>query len=747
MTLLAANTALNIAQQTAIALAEWVGADSLVQKPHPPDTEAIAHAKKLLSWGDSANFQPLKVIFDQIKLTEGSTQQHYWEAKILEDKNPLIPYPQNQPPTEEELTSYKSKLKETLQNLSDSDWQNLSLLSLIIEKYGSFLSLGQDNIALVDLMRSTAAVAAALTENPQAKELSLIAGNLSGIQNFIYTISSDGALKSLRARSFYLELVTEEVVQQLLIALKLPRTNVIYAGGGNLYILAPSQENQATITEITNNLNEWLLKKFQGKVSLAINSHNFNTQNIASKAFAQDWTKVTKSLAIQKSQKFKSQINKLLQPQDSYEPCKVCHRDDVKILKPLNPQEANSVTACGTCRRMYRLGGQLFNLQAIVRSTKDSLAGALDSLEVNGVYYHLFSNWSETKNITDHEVLYLVNDWTISHYANNNTVPLLLGNYGQKSQLPDEKTFMSASEMTTKAKGIKRVGYLRMDVDRLGQIFAKGLGEQQTLPRLAGLSRQMSYYFKVYLNSLAQSRYANFLNKLSQVKNLSKSDRPNLLFIYAGGDDLFVSGAWNETVEFAFDIYQSFRAYTGNNPDITLSAGVSLADSKFPLYQAAEESGEAEGKAKNNGRDSLGLFGQVFKWNEWLGKPIITPETTTYLNSQSQPSLLGILPFVEHLDQIDVNYSRGFVRNLLTTAELQESQIKQAKEKRARENEIQDIRYFLHLPKIAYTLARLPKEVVEKESFKPVKTGLKSPYNAPYFRAIATWLELLNRSE
>jgi CRISPR-associated protein Csm1 len=30
-------------------------------------------------------------------------------------------------------------------------------------------------------------------------------------------------------------------------------------------------------------------------------------------------------------------------------------------------------------------------------------------------------------------------------------------------------------------------------------------------------------------------------------------------------------------------------AYTGQNPDITLSGGVSINDAKFPLYQAAEE--------------------------------------------------------------------------------------------------------------------------------------------------------------
>ena len=61
------------------------------------------------------------------------------------------------------------------------------------------------------------------------------------------------------------------------------------------------------------------------------------------------------------------------------------------------------------------------------------------------------------------------------------------------------------------------------------------------------------------------------------------------------------------------------------------------------------------------------------------------------------------------------------------------------------EDSLNDIRYYLHLPKIAYTLARLPDKVRNNEGFRPVMTSLKNPYNAPYFRAIATWIEYLNR--
>ena len=328
--------------------------------------------------------------------------------------------------------------------------------------------------------------------------------------------------------------------------------------------------------------------------------------------------------------------------------------------------------------------------------------------------------------------------------------------------------------MANRAKGIERVGHLRMDVDNLGKIFAKGLNENHTLPRLAGLSRQISYFFKVYLNSLAKNRAANLpkgAKCLTFDSNGRALPRPNLLFIYAGGDDLFVSGAWNEIVEFAFDVYQSFRAYTGINPDITLSGGISIAIVKYPLYQAAEDSGEAEKAAKGNGRDSLGLFGETFKWSEWLGTTDtegINEIAKKYLNPKDKPKLFGVLPLVEQLNsELSTSYSsysRSFVRNLLATAQIQEQMIRykqqlideirkkhpgksqDAPEITRLKDEQEEIRYYLHLPKIAYTLARLPNHLRQEDSpFKPVRTSLKSPYNAPYFRAIATWIELLTR--
>ncbi len=763
--------ALHIVQQAVAKLVAWANAKLPDECQITEDSDAIKRAKCILHWPSDAEPKPLSLLFDSVKLSDskGQSEVHYWKAEAIANEHPSIPYPQPEPPTDAELNKLKSEIKQSLNQL-ESYWNNLSLLTLILEKFGSHLSLGKPDVALIDMARSTAAVAAALANNPEANYLSLVAGDLSGIQKFIYTISSDGALKSLRARSFYLELLTEEIVQQLLTKLGLPRTNVIYAGGGNLYLLAPVHENIKTdVLKVQNTFNKWLLNKFQSKIFLALTvSDPFLAEDVVTDRFAEHWDSAIKTVNQQKYRKFINQIGDLLKLKNSYEQrCRVCYRDDTPNLKEVENDDGELIIQCPTCQKMSQLGRQLFKTGVVVRSRRTDIPGKLGKISFQFAHYYLFENQDNLPQLQEEETVFHINNWELKRYQFKNSVSLLLGNYGQKSE-EKEPNFIRAIEMVRKAEGIKRVGYLRMDVDNLGKIFAKGLKEKtiHNLPRIAGLSRQMSYFFKVYLNSLAKDRETNFLkhrqNKikvLEDAKCLKEEDeRKNLLFIYAGGDDLFVSGTWNEVVEFAFDVYQSFRAYTGNNPDITLSGGISLADVKFPLYQAAREAEESEKAAKANGRDSLGLFGEKFKWSEWLGQKDIEvsdietfdSEIKNYLGTGFKIELFGVLPFVQILEDPEIGYSRSFIRNLLDTANLQNQKIKEIEDEQKQEeytDQKKDIRYYLHLPQIAYTLARLPTDVREHEKFKPVRTSLKSPYNAPYFRAIATWLELLTRKQ
>jgi CRISPR-associated protein Csm1 len=756
MTSPAFEAALRITQEAVKLLAKWAGSPLADKFPDSPLDEVGTKAKSILSWTEEENLNPLRLLFDSVKLDQGQDKKYYSPPLAIENCHPTIPYPRTEEP--KDFGPLKLEIEVALKDLDSDDCNNFTLLSLILEKFGSFISFGEPDIALVDMARTTAAIAAAIANNRNGSHLNLIAGDLSGIQKFIYTISSDGALKSLRARSFYLELITEEVVQQLLTELNLPRSNVIYSGGGNLYLLASDDNDlvEDALKNISQGINQWLRRTFQGELFLAIASLPVPISAIKNKNFADYWTNLNKKLAEQKQRKFAKEINILFQPSQGHQPCRVCHRDDLPSLKPLISQDLDSSPACWICRTMFELGDDLFDIQVVLRSKRANIKGYIDRLNIAKCYYYFFAEWEDLVRIAkEDEIVFIINNWELKHYRKVHTIPLLLGNYAKRSEekLTYQKRFgfISASEMAEVAKNsgaIPRIGYLRMDVDRLGRIFADGLQSgNRSLPKIAGLSRQMSYFFKVYLNSLAENRYNNFIQHLEKgnikAKYLTKTERQALLFIYAGGDDLFVSGPWNQIVEFALDVYQCFRAYTGYNSDITISGGISIDDIKFPLYQAANASGHAEEMAKDNSRDSLGLFGQVFKWDEWLGNTNIAKfdkDTKEYLNSETLPNLWGILPFVQKLFQ-EINYSRNFVRNLLITAQIQEQALEKFKEDQ-KSPEALGTRYYLHLPKIAYTLARLPK--VREDS--DLRTSLKSPYNAPYFRAIATWIELLNRS-
>jgi len=120
------------------------------------------------------------------------------------------------------------------------------------------------DVSLYDHSRMTGALAAVLMDlsddqisamlesshDQSTEEVALlVGGDISGVQDFIYTITSKGAASALRGRSFYLQLLTEAIARYTLRRLDLPVTNLIYQGGGNFYILARASDREQ-LTEI-----------------------------------------------------------------------------------------------------------------------------------------------------------------------------------------------------------------------------------------------------------------------------------------------------------------------------------------------------------------------------------------------------------------------------------------------------------------------------------------------------------------
>jgi len=99
----------------------------------------------------------------------------------------------------------------------------------------------------------------------------LVSGDLSGIQSFIYTIPSAGALKSLRGRSFYLEILMENIADEILARAGMSRSSLLYTGGGHFYLLLPhTPEARAALEEARESINDWMLAQFGSRLYLAL---------------------------------------------------------------------------------------------------------------------------------------------------------------------------------------------------------------------------------------------------------------------------------------------------------------------------------------------------------------------------------------------------------------------------------------------------------------------------------------------
>jgi CRISPR-associated protein Csm1 len=148
------------------------------------------------------------------------------------------------------------------------------------------------------------------------------------------------------------------------------------------------------------------------------------------------------------------------------------------------------------------------------------------------------------------------------------------------------------SDLAQAAKGVKWLGILRMDVDSLGQLFRSRLGSLGTISRMSTLSESLRLFFEGWVPTLCRS-YNTF-------------PRNSIFLIYAGGDDLFLVGAWSELPELACKIREDFRKFVGGD-HVTLSGGIAIEHQKYPLYQLAGDAKQAlDDKAKEHRRSISG---------------------------------------------------------------------------------------------------------------------------------------------
>ena len=486
--------------------------------------------------------------------------------------------------------------------------------------------------------------------------------DISGIQSFIYTIGEKGALKGLRARSFYLEIMMEHIVDELLEKLSLSRANLIYTGGGHCYLLLANTDDTRDILEhYEKSLNHWMMEHFDTALYVACGYAKANAnalRNMPKGSYSDLYLTISKMISEKKSNRY-----------------------NADMIRNLNSRKHEGERECKVCRRIARL-----------TDDKCQVCLALEKMSGSILYENYFTVMSEPDKdaLPLPENRYLAADTKeslLKRMESENYVRCYTKNeiytgkhVTTKLWVGDYTTGDTFEKLAEQAKGVERIGILRADVDNLGTTFVYGLqrpdGDDKyvTLSRTSTLSRQLSLFFKCYINEILRKGTAD---------NFGGSGERKAVIVYSGGDDVFLAGAWNDVIAAFMDIRNALEKFTQGT--LTISGGVGIYDAKYPLNVMAKEVERLEDRSKHvEGKNAVTLFDEThaYPWNVFI-QNVVTEKIGVLKNYFDQNDEHG-MAFLYHLMELlresgnNINFARYVY--LLSRMEPQEHE---NKEKRA----------------------------------------------------------------
>lgn len=452
----------------------------------------------------------------------------------------------------------------------------------------------------------------------------LVSGDISGIQDFIYTIPSKGALKTLRGRSLYIDLLLEEFIDEYLEQIGLSRANVLYSGGGHFYILAPNiEDTKKAIDKLQAKMNRWLMENIGINLYLAIGMAECSANNLMKSeaqgnlfAIVNKKLKDDKTIRYSKDEDFLEYIFNVEKEKDTAKKeCNICHNLVDKLWKYNSDEEI----ACEFCLNLYKLGQDILTQDLVFVISEEKIDGGIKIFGKDKDLYMYAVN-IEDIDMFKGKILRIYSKNNL--LENDLAIRLYLADYSAKNENDEVMTFDDLAKSSCKTdKGIKRLGVLRLDIDDLGIAFSSGFVSDKdkiednlryaTLSRYADLSKDISMFFKVAINKICAGDLTggvDFEEKAFNIFGIAKAPKRKVNIIYAGGDDLFLVGAWDEVLEVAIDINRAFKQFT--NGKLTLSAGMAMFSPTYPISKMAEIAGLLAQMSKNKkDKNSIALFG------------------------------------------------------------------------------------------------------------------------------------------
>ncbi len=469
------------------------------------------------------------------------------------------------------------------------------------------------DLPLSEYVRLKSAVAVCLRQRSQAEgslpaqEFRVVAGDLSGIQKYVFGItekggSESGTGKRLRARSLFVQLLAEVGMLKALRVYGLAACHVLMASGGKFHILWPNlPDAEARLEELRRDAEAWLLTELHGAIGLNLSSTPVGSGELRG-GFGTVIQRVEADLFEQKHRPFRTQLqtpdgwqaDAFLRPDTfPFEVCPSCQTFP----------RAKPGGYCAQCERDKDIGTQWGHRPEWIALYDNPPEGLRHARPVLGMTARVLAQISEISGQPD-MLLQLGGPVDVESAATH--YPALW-----RPPAPYVVQHTDFSKLANSGSGRPLLGYLKADADHLGTVFQWGLSRDpgqesyDTPARFAAISRHLDRFFSGWLSHFLANSYRDSYT------------------VFAGGDDLFLVGHWETMLAGVQDIEQQFRRFVGQHPDITLSAGIAMVKERYPLAHAAREAERHLEHAKQrsalerrdgSNRNQIALLGDLLTW-------------------------------------------------------------------------------------------------------------------------------------
>ena len=509
----------------------------------------------------------------------------------------------------------------------------------------------------------------------------LIQGDLSGIQSYILNYkqeSTKGLAKILRARSFYLQMISKSIERKVLEVLELPPTSVLMSAGSKFQILAPNVSYvQDRISQLQKEIDKWILHRYMGDISFQLDSSvSFSPKDLLSdpqtkqSLFTQVLLQASEALEQKKRKKFHSILVKdgkwnvknffFTSQYETYLTNGVC---SVQGYYPAATSDEDSQPISQVAYEEREIGKAIPNHNYLHFGTsgKASLPFEKFSIEDKG-FFRLLQNANTLEpsfSFIGHLPKFQSDDQDYKNFYKKAYCTSCNENVPQGCEIFSSFTNKSfhclAQESLREVKGewigSSFLGVLKADVDNLGTIFQTGLSGHFSISRYVNLSKSLNYFFTEYLSELLEKKYTNIYT------------------VYAGGDDLFLLGPFPTLLDFTKEFYEQFRNYTCHNPNLSFSAGFALQKPRAPISLGAHRA-EAElenakhtalkdeqGNVVRAEKNSISIFGTKLSWKDFSKSLEIKNKLIGYIDEGliSSAMMYRLLKYVRMYKSIKEN--------------------------------------------------------------------------------------------